>query len=175
MVLLMFILSCFLGRSCGFQVPPTSFRKRKHRHTLPHHDVYSARSSFVPLTAQESKDTMCLSSTALQGTKSYGHVFDWDVSKELRSTLVQYTGTDSVRLYASSNDDKDQSPSPGKIRSFISKIFKRISSPVVSSSLPDDAWGQANRSRCFVACRFRFHRRESFNGFATSSKRRTAF
>lgn len=145
MALLISILYCFLGYSSGFQVAP-AFRKQRNRQipfdvTL----VDSVRSSLVASSYSSGNNNgMCMSGVALRNRKEgsdkslslYPQSANSDASKtQSRSPLFEHYHSEFRLLSASKSNDDDKSPSPGKIRSFISKVFKSLTSPVVSSLL----------------------------------------
>lgn len=127
--LLVFVLSCFIGRSCGFQVSP-AFRKRNKNHKLP---LDAANAPFLALV-HDSNDAACMSSTALRTIRESSaspfsqHQFESrNVHNSLQSPLFRHS---EFRLYAGSSDDDDSPTTSGKLRSFVSKVFKAFARPV---------------------------------------------
>lgn len=114
--LLVFILSCFVGRSYGFEVSPPAFRSK--RRNLP---------AFVkPFpSSHQSNDGTCASSLVLANIRGsslrplnlFRQPFDYDVYH-----------LPLFRLDAAPSDDDDKSTSSSKIRSFVSKLFKALTS-----------------------------------------------
>jgi len=137
-LLLAFILSCFVGRSCGFQVSP-AFRKRRN-HYLQHDYVMvkSLQPSAASLLRLESNDATCMSGMALRNSRTssfhplifHQSLFDTAPGeKSQQSPLFRHS--DETRLYAAPSGN-DKSPTSSKLRSILSKVYKAIASPVVS-------------------------------------------
>lgn len=146
--LLIFIIYCSLTCSSGFQVVP-AFRKQRNRRQLPFDvEVNSSirrRTSLAPLSPiQGNNNAICMSGLALRNRK--GTCSDYslnlyrqsvnDVLEPQRSPLFEHYHSEfRLMLSSSSDDDDNKSPSSGKLRSFISKVFKSLVSPVVSFTL----------------------------------------
>ena len=134
--LLVFTLSCFIGRSRGFQVSPAFTKRRSHQ--ISNDLVNSFRPSFAPSPVQQGNDKSCLSYMALLIEKQrhscalnlYQRTNDGNchISKSQLSPPFDHC---EVRLHAAEDDDDGRSPKSSKLRSFISKIFNVLARPVV--------------------------------------------
>jgi hypothetical protein len=137
--LLVFVLSCVLGKSCGFQVSP-AFTKRRNQHQLPS-DVRVHHSLAPSPDLKRNHAAACMSSMALRSKQHdyfdsrnlYWHSFDPNVSpSHERSPLLHRS--DEFRLHGAKRDD--DSAKSSKIRSFISKVYNALTSRVVSCVSP---------------------------------------
>jgi len=144
MALLIYVLYCFPGFSSGFQVVPAFKKQRNRQISFDLTEVNSVRSLLVaPSHASSGNNNgVCMSGVALRNRKEgsdnslclYPQSADNDVFKsQSRSQLFEHYHSEFRLLFvqfASKTNNDDTSPSSGKLRSFISKVFKRLTSPV---------------------------------------------
>lgn len=135
-VMVAYIFCCFIWQACGFQFSP-AFRKRRN-HQIPAGAKVALPRDFHSRVASLSPSFPSVSATRTDRSYSSRHLqsqrypFDVEVFRSRDSPLFRRATDSEYRLKAASNDNDDSSIS-NKIRSFISKLFNKLASPVVSA------------------------------------------